>query len=707
MSHDTHARLRAPPRGGIAAGNAAGRIARSEAPRPWCELLARGDLDAALTLLDPEAATRVRVSSAATRRLELARILRGKGYAGRALALVDGLCRADDAEIAIEAVLERVLLELGCALGDGNACALLLGDASYRSSAEPRLRGLVSHARSRVEWHRGEHAQAEALILEARRLLEAAGDAPQLAGTLDTLGWFLEQRGEFERALACYDRALGVRARGAWHGSTASTFAAMSRVHLARTDPSNALASLRGLAERARSLCDQQGELAIRLAIGQVLSALARLPAARTELETVLAAARAADLPGEEMLAHAHLARVLHAQREPAAARAHLEPVPAYVDENPPAHAHILLAAGEFHLALGELGRANDAFTQARDLFARLRAHREESFARRGLAQVAARHGTEPPPADGTALAPPPTSDSSTTALFQTTFPGVLLPAKEPPPPPSRVGRYRVLARIGVGSFARVFKAVDVEGGEECVALKCLTLDTIDDALERQARVARFARECAILRRIEHPNVVRFIAAATEPVPHIAMEYVPGGDLKVHLAAGTPRTLADTLRVARGLLRGIGAIHAAGVVHRDMKPANVLLRENGEPVIADLGMGQAAELPQLTMHAMIIGTIAYMAPEQLRGTPVDGRADLYAIACILFQMLAGRLPFEGTNTAEVIRKICEEPAPPLAELAPELPVALARFVDTALRKDPAQRYADAAAALGALAGIEG
>ncbi len=270
------------------------------------------------------------------------------------------------------------------------------------------------------------------------------------------------------------------------------------------------------------------------------------------------------------------------------------------------------------------------------------------------------------------------------------------------PPEHGRIGRYRVVAPIGAGAFARVYKAVDPERGGEYIALKCLT-PPADGA--NDGRAARFLREAKILRAISHPNVVRLLGFGAEPVLYLAMEFVSGGDLKARLAAGTPWTLPDALRLTRGVLRGIGAIHAAGVVHRDMKPANVLLRENREPVVADLGMGKVIGPPALTRYSMLIGTIGYMAPEQLRGRRVDRRADLYAIGCILFQMLAGRLPFTGADAVEVIRKISETAAPPIAALKPDLPPALAAFVDTLLAKDPARRHGSAAAAPAALDGV--
>lgn len=317
----------------------------------------------------------------------------------------------------------------------------------------------------------------------------------------------------------------------------------------------------------------------------------------------------------------------------------------------------------------------------------------------RNALDAASRCATAPPIPGGAPRAAQ--LDSSTALLLQDLLPGT---GDDPfePPAPARIGRYRVIALIGAGAFAKVYKAIDTEGGGECIALKCLT-PSVDG--ETDGRAARFVREAEILRTISHPNVVRLIEFGTEPVLYLAMELVPGGDLKTRLAAGTPWTLAGTLALARGVLCGIGAIHAAGIVHRDVKPANVLLRENHEPVVADLGMGKVFGPGALTGYSMLIGTIAYMAPEQLRGAHVDRRTDLYAIGCILFQMLTGRLPFNGANVVEVIRRISEAPAPPIAALKPDLPPALAAFVDTLLAKDPARRYDCAAEALAALDGI--
>jgi serine/threonine-protein kinase len=259
-----------------------------------------------------------------------------------------------------------------------------------------------------------------------------------------------------------------------------------------------------------------------------------------------------------------------------------------------------------------------------------------------------------------------------------------------------RVGRYRIRGRLGGGSYGEVFQA-SVEsgfwiGGD--VAIKCLRLEEGESPDERAQLLIRFQREREILSQIDHPNVVRLIDSGDEPVPYLVMEFIPGGTLRKLVQPGLPLEVGRVLRIGRGILRGLAALHEKRVVHRDLKPANVLLRENHDPVIGDFGLARALDLNAITIRSTVLGTLAYMAPEQLQGEPADERADIYAAGGILYEMLSGRIPFEGDALQELIRRICEEKPVPLATLRPDLPAPLVSAVERCLEKDPARRFSN-------------
>lgn len=269
---------------------------------------------------------------------------------------------------------------------------------------------------------------------------------------------------------------------------------------------------------------------------------------------------------------------------------------------------------------------------------------------------------------------------------------------------PRHIGPYRILDRIGTGAYGEVYRALDerIPGSPQKVAVKRLRLDWTDEEHPVQERLLRFHRECAILARIDHPNVVRMIDACEFPFPYLVTEFLPGGDLARAMGKGRPFEPEEALRIARGILRGLIALHDSGVVHRDVKPANILLRREWDPVIADLGTARFLDTTALTVRSTVLGTLGYMAPEQLEGEPVDGRADIYALGGILFQMIAGRLPFTAETPFDAIRQICDEEPVSLSTLRPGLPGTVVRWVDRCLEKRPQQRFHSARAALGAL-----
>jgi CRP-like cAMP-binding protein len=260
-----------------------------------------------------------------------------------------------------------------------------------------------------------------------------------------------------------------------------------------------------------------------------------------------------------------------------------------------------------------------------------------------------------------------------------------------------RFGPYRVVAQLGVGGMAAVYSATHVET-KAAVAVKVLPA-AWGDAPELRARLER---EAAILQRIDHPSVVRLldvgnVAERLGGGCYLAMEWLPHALDRV-LRAQYPEPLGTTvaLRVARDISDALGAVHAAGLIHRDVKSSNVLLRADGRPVLTDFGLaaalGDLATAHRLTPRDVIIGTADYLAPEQIAGEDIDGRVDLYALGCVLYEMLTGFVPFAGRDPLETLRAQVEEVPPPLPV---NVPSNVRAIVERCLQKRPADRFASA------------
>jgi serine/threonine protein kinase len=259
--------------------------------------------------------------------------------------------------------------------------------------------------------------------------------------------------------------------------------------------------------------------------------------------------------------------------------------------------------------------------------------------------------------------------------------------------PGDRFGRYVIEDRLGRGGTAEVYQALDTVLQRK-VALKLLK--SAEDARARE----RLIREAQAVATFQHPNsVVLFDVGEQDGTPFIAMEHVRGRPLRAFVGDASiplPRRLRWLCAVARAL----GAAHRLGIVHRDVKPSNVMIREDGEVKVLDFGIARR-EAPwggggggsTLTRQGVIVGTLRYAAPEQLRTEPVDGRADQFAFAMTAFELLAGRPPFADQRAVDVAMRILVDPTPPLASFAPEVPEPVASAIDRALSKVPAGRFA--------------
>ena len=259
--------------------------------------------------------------------------------------------------------------------------------------------------------------------------------------------------------------------------------------------------------------------------------------------------------------------------------------------------------------------------------------------------------------------------------------------------------RYRILELLGRGGMGSVFLVHD-EQVDERVALKVLTLDGESSALDR------FRREVRLARRVTHPNAARtYDLGEFEGMHFLTMEYIHGEDLRTRLERGVVDP-ADAATIARQIAAGLAAAHAADIVHRDLKPANVLIETTGRVVITDFGVARASSGIDATMQTGgTIGTPAYMAPEQIIGKPVDARADVYALGLILYQMLAGALPFAEKESMMAVAFAWVHGEPDDLRARTELPPALTELVMRCLAREPEQRLASAAALTDALAQI--
>ncbi len=268
-------------------------------------------------------------------------------------------------------------------------------------------------------------------------------------------------------------------------------------------------------------------------------------------------------------------------------------------------------------------------------------------------------------------------------------------------------GRYRLVHAIGRGGFGSVWEAEHVTLHSK-VAIKFLLRTGAPDSDASQ----RFLREARLAAAVKHRNVLEITdfgfadtevpeSAVERGVPYMVMELLRGQNLAELLEAEKRLSVARTVHIVSDVLRGLGAVHDAGLVHRDIKPANVFLvrDEDGDfPKLVDFGLSRRAGRSDITSEGMLLGTPLYMSPEQaLRGSDLDARVDIYAMGVVLFEMLAGRPPFDSANVAEVLRAIVTEPPPSLAALAPQVPPELVAVVEKAMSKERDDRFPDARA----------
>ncbi len=254
-----------------------------------------------------------------------------------------------------------------------------------------------------------------------------------------------------------------------------------------------------------------------------------------------------------------------------------------------------------------------------------------------------------------------------------------------------RIAHYEVLQVLGRGGCGIVLRAFD-ETLQRVVAVKVMAPEMAATSPARK----RFLREARSSAAIRHENVVQVHEVGETPLPYLVMEFIPGETLQQRMDRTGPVDVAEVLRTGRQVAEGLAAAHACGLIHRDVKPANILLEGTSLKVkLTDFGLARTADDASITTSGIVAGTPMFMAPEQALGLPLDHRADLFSLGSVLYQMTSGRPPFRATGILAVLKRVAEETPRPIREIIPETPEWLCALIAKLHAKNPAERFPSA------------
>ncbi|MEO6656605.1 MAG: serine/threonine-protein kinase, partial [Pyrinomonadaceae bacterium] len=261
----------------------------------------------------------------------------------------------------------------------------------------------------------------------------------------------------------------------------------------------------------------------------------------------------------------------------------------------------------------------------------------------------------------------------------------------------NKIGHFEIMSKIGAGGMGEVYLARDTKLDRK-VAIKFLN----DEFSTDPEKLNRFIQEAKAASALNHPNIITvFEIGHTDDREYIATEFIDGITLR-HRLEYEPLTLVDALNIILQITDALAAAHEAGIIHRDVKPENVMIKTDGRVKVLDFGLAKLAPgssesvdvtIPQLiTRPGVIVGTVAYMSPEQAKGRKIDQRSDIFSLGILMFEMFTGQRPFTGESHLELISSILKDDAPSLRSVAPDLPRQLERIVDKSIRKDRGHRY---------------
>jgi eukaryotic-like serine/threonine-protein kinase len=254
--------------------------------------------------------------------------------------------------------------------------------------------------------------------------------------------------------------------------------------------------------------------------------------------------------------------------------------------------------------------------------------------------------------------------------------------------------RYELHEKLGEGGMAEVYRATHVTLDRE-VAVKFIKGD-----LENQQFVDRFEREAKAAARLTHANILHIYDYdfAEDGRPFLVLELLHGEDLARRMLTRKEEiesySLSEVLQIIRNAAAGLGYAHTQGIIHRDVKPANIFITDDGRTILMDFGIAKMVDADQLTGTGIIVGASHYFAPEQAQGKPVDHRVDIYSLGAVMYELLTGETPFKGDTTMSVIAQHIHADVPDPTLVRPDLPPDITRIIRTAMAKDPADRYAD-------------
>jgi len=258
-------------------------------------------------------------------------------------------------------------------------------------------------------------------------------------------------------------------------------------------------------------------------------------------------------------------------------------------------------------------------------------------------------------------------------------------------PPVEKIGKYKILGVLGKGGMGIVYKGLDPDIERE-VAIKTIRLDSFIDGPEKEEMLNRVIREAKAAGRLNHPNIITiYDVLRNDDLTFIVMQYVDGQTLQTLIESGKIFSPEDVIAILKPVAESLDFAHQNGIVHRDVKPANILIDKAGTPFLADFGVARM-ETSTMTGPGTTIGTLSYMSPEQIMGKTADGRADFFALGVILYELLAGRRPFMGDNLSTIVYKIVHEEPQRVTDINQSLPPGYEDVIRRALAKNPDDRY---------------